>query len=42
MLAQDGPVFATLHVEPSGPLTYDYPKLYDPARRQAIKAELER
>jgi hypothetical protein len=33
-------VFATLHVEPSKPLTYDYPKLYDPARRKALKAAL--
>ncbi len=40
VLAQDGPVFATLHVEPSKPLTYDYPKLYDPARRKAIKEVL--
>jgi thiamine pyrophosphate-dependent acetolactate synthase large subunit-like protein len=40
VLKQDGPVFATLHVEPSAPLNYDYPKLYDPARRKAIKAAL--
>ena len=40
VLKQEGPVFATLRVEPSGPLTYDYPKLYDPARRAAIKAAL--
>jgi sulfopyruvate decarboxylase subunit beta len=40
MLKEAGPVFATLHVEPSGPLKYDYPKLYDPARRAAIKAAL--
>jgi phosphonopyruvate decarboxylase len=40
VLQQDGPVFATLHIEPSQPLTYDYPKLYDPARRAAIKAAL--
>jgi sulfopyruvate decarboxylase subunit beta len=33
VLRQEGPVFATLHVERSQqPLTYDYPKLYDPAR----------
>lgn len=32
------PVFATLDVEASQPLTYDYPSLYDPARRQAFKA----
>jgi hypothetical protein len=40
VLKQDGPVFATLHVEPSKPLTYDYPNLYDPARRKALKAAL--
>ena len=38
VLEQDGPVFATLHVEPSKPLFYDYPSLYDPAKRQAFKA----
>ncbi len=38
VLEQDGPVFATLHVEPSKPLTYDYPNLYDPAKRRAFKA----
>jgi thiamine pyrophosphate-dependent acetolactate synthase large subunit-like protein len=42
IIKQDGPVFATLRVEPSGPLTYDYPKLYDAARREAIKAALYR
>jgi hypothetical protein len=31
-------VFATLHVEPSKPLFYDYLSLYDPAKRQAFKA----
>ena len=41
VLKQDGPVFATLRVEPSKPLTYDYPKLYDPARRNALKAALQ-
>ena len=41
MLKQDGPVFATLRVEPSKPLTYDYPNLYDPARRKALKAALQ-
>ena len=40
VLAQDGPVFATLHVEPSKQLVYDYPKLYDVARRKVIKAAL--
>jgi thiamine pyrophosphate-dependent acetolactate synthase large subunit-like protein len=37
VLEQDGPVFATLHIEPSKPLTYDYPSLYDPAKRKAFK-----
>ena len=40
VLKQDGPVFATLHVEPSKPLTYDYPRLYDAKRREAIRAAL--
>jgi sulfopyruvate decarboxylase subunit beta len=40
VLKQDGPVFATLHVERSKPLTYDYPKLYDAKRREAIRAAL--
>ena len=40
VLKQDGPVFATLHVERSQPLSYDYPKLYDPARRAALKQAL--
>jgi phosphonopyruvate decarboxylase len=38
VLEQDGPVFATLHVEPSKPLDYDYPSLYDPAKRKVFKA----
>jgi sulfopyruvate decarboxylase subunit beta len=42
VLRQEGPVFATLHVERSQPLAYDYPKLYDPARRQALRAALMR
>jgi hypothetical protein len=42
VLRQEGPVFATLNVERSQPLTYDYPKLYDPARRQALKAAVMR
>ena len=40
VVKQTGPVFATLRVEPAKPLSYDYPKLYDPARRAALKAEL--
>jgi phosphonopyruvate decarboxylase len=38
VLEQDGPVFATLHIEPTQPLEYDYPGLYDPAKRKAFKA----
>jgi sulfopyruvate decarboxylase subunit beta len=41
VLKQEGPVFATLRVERSQPLTYDYPKLYHPARRAAIRATLK-
>ena len=41
VLAQDGPVFATLHVERSRPLTYDYEDLYAVARRKALKAALQ-
>jgi hypothetical protein len=37
VLEQQGPVFATLHVEPSKPLKYDYESLYDPAKRKAFK-----
>jgi sulfopyruvate decarboxylase subunit beta len=40
VVRQAGPVFATLRVEPSRPLTYDYPRLYDPARRAALKVAL--
>jgi sulfopyruvate decarboxylase subunit beta len=38
VLEQSGPVFATLHVEPTKELTYDYPSLYDPAKRAVFKA----
>ncbi len=38
VLERNGPVFATLHIEPSKPLTYHYPSLYDPAKRKAFKA----
>jgi thiamine pyrophosphate-dependent acetolactate synthase large subunit-like protein len=40
VLAQDGPVFATLRVERSAPLTYDYPTLYAADKRKALKAAL--
>ena len=42
VLSQQGPVFATLHVERSRPLTYDYPMLYAAEKRRALKAELNR
>jgi thiamine pyrophosphate-dependent acetolactate synthase large subunit-like protein len=42
LLAQSGPVFATLHVERSRPLTYDYPALYAADKRRALKAELQK
>ncbi len=38
VLEQQGPVFATLHIEPTKPLKYDYPSLYDPQKRAAFKA----
>jgi thiamine pyrophosphate-dependent acetolactate synthase large subunit-like protein len=41
VVKQAGPVFATLRVEPTKPLSYDYPKLYDPLRRKALKAALQ-
>ena len=37
-----GPVFATLHVERSRPLTYNYPALYAADKRRALKAELSK
>jgi sulfopyruvate decarboxylase subunit beta len=40
VLKQEGPVFATLRVEVSTPVTYDYPRVYDAARREAIRAAL--
>jgi sulfopyruvate decarboxylase subunit beta len=40
VVAQPGPVFATLRVAPSKPLRYDYPRLYDPRRRAALTAAL--
>lgn len=38
VLEQSGPVFATLHVERSQPLTYDYETLYAADKRRAFKA----
>ena len=40
VIAEAGPVFATLHVERSRPLTYDYRALYAAEKRRALKAEL--
>jgi phosphonopyruvate decarboxylase len=40
ILKLDGPVFATLRVEPSKPVTYDYPRVYAAERREAIRAAL--
>ena len=42
VLGEDGPVFATLHIERTRPLTYDYPALYAAEKRRALKAELKR
>ena len=41
VLGEDGPVFATLKVERSRPLSYDYPTLYAADKRKAIKAALQ-
>ncbi len=37
VLEQAGPVFATLHVERSQPLTYDYRALYAAEKRRVLK-----
>jgi thiamine pyrophosphate-dependent acetolactate synthase large subunit-like protein len=39
-LRQEGPVFVTLHVERSRPLTYDYRDLYSAAKREAFRLAL--
>ena len=39
VLDQQGPVFATLHIERTKPLKYDYPAMYDAKKREAFKAE---
>jgi phosphonopyruvate decarboxylase len=41
LLRRDGPTFAVLRVEPSGPIDYDYPNIYDPARRAAFRVALQ-
>ncbi len=40
-LAQEGPVFATLHVKNNRPLVYKYDDLYKASRRVALKAALQ-
>jgi sulfopyruvate decarboxylase subunit beta len=42
VISQEGPVFATLHVERSRPLKYDYRALYAAEKRRALKAELQK
>jgi len=42
VIGLQGPVFATLHVERSRPLTYDYPALYAAEKRRALRAELRK
>jgi len=42
LLRQDGPSLAVLRIEPAGPITYDYPTIYDPARRAAFRAALQK
>jgi thiamine pyrophosphate-dependent acetolactate synthase large subunit-like protein len=39
VLEQERPVFATLHVEPSKKLKYNYPSMYDPEKRKVFKAQ---
>ena len=41
VLTQQGPVFATLFVERTRPLTYDYPALYAADKRRAIMTALK-
>ena len=41
VLTQDGPVFATLHVQKNRPLVYKYDDLYKASRRVALKAALQ-
>jgi sulfopyruvate decarboxylase subunit beta len=41
VLGESGPVFATLHVERTQQLKYDYRALYAAEKRSALKAELQ-
>jgi thiamine pyrophosphate-dependent acetolactate synthase large subunit-like protein len=40
VLSQDGPVFATLHVQKNRPLKYEYKDLYKASRRAALRKAL--
>jgi phosphonopyruvate decarboxylase len=42
VLDEQGPVFGTLHIARTRPLSYDYPALYAAEKRRALKAELKR
>ena len=42
VLTQEGPVFATLHIEKARPLVYKYDDLYKASRRVALKAALQK
>jgi thiamine pyrophosphate-dependent acetolactate synthase large subunit-like protein len=42
VFSEEGPVFATLYVERSRPLKYDYRALYAAEKRRALKAELQK
>ena len=42
VLTQDGPVFATLHIEKARPLVYQYNDLYKVSRRVALRAALQK
>jgi sulfopyruvate decarboxylase subunit beta len=41
VLAQEGPVFATLHVQKHRPLKYEYRDLYKASRRVALRQALQ-
>jgi phosphonopyruvate decarboxylase len=41
LLGQIGPTLAVLRIEPAGSINYDYPNIYDPARRAAFRAALQ-
>jgi sulfopyruvate decarboxylase subunit beta len=42
LLAEEGPVFATLKIEPGPPPRQDYPYMHGPAARDAFQAALDR